>query len=244
VTIAVFAALRWECTPIVQSLRQVQRQRLGTFTLWRGAAAGAEVVVVKTGIGVERAGAAARLVCAATHRFDVLLSTGCAGALLPSLVPGDLVVATAVVGNPSGERFETNPAWRERVVGNIERAHLPITAGPMLCSREVLATAAAKQAAAAQGFIAVEMEGAAIGAQAAAIGVPFAAVRAILDRADAELPHASKFVDATSGAIKPLALAREVVAHPGIVSDLLAIRRMMQAAQMSLGRLFQVFLSQ
>jgi nucleoside phosphorylase len=242
VTIAVFAALRWECTPIVRSLRQVRRERRGPFTLWRGDGSGAEVIVVKTGVGVERAATAARLVCD-TRRFDVLLSTGCAGALLPSLVPGDLVVGTAVVANPSGERFETNPAWRARVLGDIEQAHLPITVGPMLCSREVLPTAAAKQAAAAQGFIAVEMEGAAIGAHAAAAGVPFVAVRAILDRADAELPHAGKFVDA-SGAIKPLALARELVTHPGIVPDLLAMQRLMQAAQTGLGRFFGAFLSQ
>ena len=94
------------------------------------------------------------------------MSTGCAGALAPELVPGDLAVASAIIGT-GGERFETDATQREQLRRAAERAALRFTDGPVLCSPQVLATVVEKRAAAARGAIAVEMEGAPIAASAA-----------------------------------------------------------------------------
>jgi adenosylhomocysteine nucleosidase len=241
--IAIFAALRWECRPILRHLRRVERGPRAQGTFWRGHAPGREIWLIKTAIGAQRATAAAR-VLDRSGRFDLFLSTGCAGALAPELLPGDLAIATAVIGNASGARYETDPAHRERARAAAQRAALRTVVGPVLCSPHVLASVAAKHAAAASsGSVAVEMEGAAIGALARQAGVPFASVRAILDAATTELPYAGEFLDPQTGALRPLDVVRYLTRQPGALSQLVALRRMMTAAQSSLEKFFEAWLA-
>ena len=168
---------------------------------------------MKTGIGLERAALAADAAAAGGH-FDLFLSTGCAGALAPSLVPGDLVVASAVQHAAGGDPSPCEAAPRDGVVRAAESAGLRAFAGPFLCTPTVLATREQKRAAAANGAIAVDMEGASIAARATAAGIPFAAARAILDTADTELASGGAFLDPDTGAVKPLALAGYLAGHP------------------------------
>ena len=236
--IAIFAALRWECRPPLRPLRQVKRDRLDGFTVWRGGTPNREVWVVKTGMGVQQAGAAARAVSDA-GRFGLFVSTGCAGALIGSLVPGDLTPATTIVGDSSGAVFETDAAQREHACRVAESAALRAIAGPVLCTQLMLMSVAERRAAAERyGTVAVEMEGAAIAACAARVGVPFISVRSILDTADMELNHVMKFIDSQSGAVKPLAFAGYIATHPGALSGLFAMQRMMRASETSLNRFF------
>jgi len=239
--IAIFGALRFECRPVLRSLRQVTRDRLDGFTVWRGVTPKHEVWVVKTGMGLQLAGAAARAV-SETGRFELFVSTGCAGALTSDLVPGDLTPATTIVGDPSGEVFETDADQREKVCRVAERAALRAIPGPVLCTPEMLMSVAERRAAAeAYGAVAVEMEGGAIAACAARHGVPFISVRSILDTANVELDHVGKFIDPQSGAVKPLAFAKYIVTHPGAVSGLLAMQRMMRASEGALERFFKAW---
>ncbi len=240
--IAIFAALRWECRPILRHLRRIERGGVAQCTFWRGEASGREIWLVKTAVGEQRAAAAVRAVC--EDRFDLFLSTGCAGALSPELVPGDLAIATAVIGNASGTQYQTDPVHRERARVAAQRAALRTVVGPVLCSPRVLASVAAKQAAAiSTGSVAVEMEGAAIGALAQQAGVPFASVRAILDTATTELPAAGEFLDPQTGTVRPLDVVRYLARQPGALSQLLTLRRMMMAAQSSLEKFFQAWLA-
>jgi adenosylhomocysteine nucleosidase len=242
--IVIFAALQWECRPVLQHVRGVMRQRIADFTIWRGQTARQEVWLIKTGVGVQRAAAAATLMSEAGG-VTLFFSTGCAGGLLPGLQPGDITVAAAVIADASGQRFETHAAERARAHRAAERAALRATVAPLLCSPHMLATAAAKRAAAAQhGALGVEMEGAPIAACAAQAGIPFVAVRAILDGPDTELRHGGRFLDPASGRLKPLALAGYVATHPGALSDLLALQRMGRAAQQSLDRFFRAWFAE
>ncbi|MBI4515410.1 MAG: hypothetical protein HY699_06295 [Deltaproteobacteria bacterium] len=236
--IAVFAALRWECQPVLKHLRRVSRGRLGTFPTWRAGTAERELWVIKTGIGIERAAAAAQATAAAAA-FDLFLSTGCAGALSPALRPGDVVIATSVIGDRGqfAADGEAGAAARQAA----ERAALRPILAPVLCSPYALATVAAKQAAAHSGAVAVEMEGAAIAAAAAAAGIAFVSVRAILDAADSDVDSAAAFIAPDTGAVRPLALAAYLTRHPSALVRLLAMQRMMQAAQRSLDRFFASF---
>ena len=241
--IAIFAALHWECRPVLRHMRRVRRSRVPESTLWCGEAAGREVWLIKTAVGEQRAAAATAVVRDA-GRFDLLLSTGCAGALSPELLPGDLAIATAVIGNSSGIHFETDPIHRARAHAAAERAALRTALGPVLCSPRVLATAAAKRTAAlSTGSVAVEMEGAAIGAFAKQSGVAFASVRAILDTAATELPDSGDFMDPQTGAVRARDVVRYLAVHPGTLPQLLALQRMMSAAQKSLEKFFGVWLA-
>lgn len=241
--IAIFAALRWECQPVLRRLRQVSRERAGPFTVWRGRTPAHEISLIKTGVGVRQAEAAAR----AMHDrgpFALFMSTGCAGALSPALIPGDLTVASALVGNPPRDQLATDPAHRHRACEVAERAALRLAVGPVLCSENVLSTVAAKRAAAARGAIAVEMEGLPIAAQARQCGAPFISVRAILDTADTEVRHAGRFIEPRTGVLKPLALAGYLAAHPRALPELLGMQRMLRAAQNALEKFFEAWLAE
>ncbi len=238
--VAIFAALQWECRSVIRQLRRVRRSRGAAATCWRADAPGREIWVIKTAVGESRAAAATEVLRDAGH-FDLFFSTGCAGALSPHLTPGDLAVATTVIGTSA--KFDTDMVQRERALATAQRAAVPATLGPVLCSPRVLLKAAEKRAAAVEtGAVAVEMEGAAIAAVAQRTGVPFIAVRAVLDTAETELPESGDFMDPQTGSVKLGEVLRHLARQPSAISELLALQRMMGAAQRSLERFFQVWL--
>src|SRR5438309_323719 len=115
--LAVFAALDFERRAVIDGLRSVAPA--GRPRTWRGYTAdGASCLVVQTGIGPIRARSAAE----AAPPAGAYLMCGCAGALAPSLAPGDLVVADRVdpldgEGSSTRRRVGSDPrvpsrAWR------------------------------------------------------------------------------------------------------------------------------------
>jgi adenosylhomocysteine nucleosidase len=242
--IAIFAALHWECRAVLPQMRGVSRVHVGEFSAWRGTVARQDIWLIKTGVGLRRAAEAAHAM-SSTAPFALFVSTGCAGALAPELAPGDVAVATTVIGTPPANCFAADIRQRQRAQQVAERAALRTTVAPVLCSPHVLATVAAKQGAAtAHGAVAVEMEGTAIAERAAAAGIPFVSVRAIADAADTELPYAGRFIDPRNGTLKPLALAAYLATHPSGWTHLLALQRMMHAAQNSLEKFFAAWFAE
>lgn len=239
--VAIFAALQWECRPILRHLRGARRSRFAATTVWTADVGATRVTLVKTGIGLARAAEAARAL-GRSQPFDAFLSSGCAGALAAHLGPGDIVIADAV-RYPEGEAQPVHPAQRQRAIQAAERAGLRPHAGSLLSSPTVLASPEEKRAAAASGAIAVEMESAAIAAAAAELGVPFGAVRSILDRAETQLENSGRFVDPASGSLRPAAVAGHLLRHPTSVLTLLETKKMMDAAEASLDRFFRHFLA-
>lgn len=241
--IAIFAALQWECAPIARRLRNARRSAVNGCTIWRGDSARGEVWLVKTGIGLNQAHAAAQVAVDAAE-FDLFLSTGCAGALASDLRPGDMTIASSIVSMASSQPLTTDVARSAEAVGVAERAGVRTRTGAVLCSPSVLATVSAKQAAAARyGTVAVEMEGEQLALCAANAGIPFVSARTILDTADTELKHSGHFIDPHTGNLRPLALAGYLARHPSAIVDLRGMQKMMQAAQSGLERFFAAWLS-
>lgn len=241
--IAIFAALPWECAPIAKRLRRAQRTAINACTVWRGDSERGEVWLVKTGIGLNHAHAAAQAVAEAGE-FTLFLSTGCAGALAADLRPGDLNVATRVVSMMTSQPLATDVERSADVLAAAQRAGVQTCSGTVLCSPAVLATRSEKRNAAQRyGAVAVEMEGQPLAVCAANAGIPFVSARVILDDAQTEMRHAGRFVDPQSGRVRPMALAAYVARRPSVVRELLALQRMMQAAQRSLDQLFAIWLT-
>jgi adenosylhomocysteine nucleosidase len=238
--LAIFCALRWECRAVLRALPQARKQSDGRWKTWTAQTADSSVVLVQTGIGMQLAGQAAASVAASGH-FDLFLSAGCAGALAPELGPGDLVVASTIVG-PS-MRLGTDGAFNDRARQVCKDRNLPIYSGGVLTSPIVLATIAARrEAVQASGAIAVEMEAAPIASVAAEHGIPFGEIRAILDSADIELHESGDFMDPESGRVRPLDLLRFVATNPSAAPGLLSLRRMMTAAERTLREFFSAYL--
>ena len=146
-----------------------------------------------SGMGGERAAQAARHLIAAGA--GALLSWGVAGALDPSLRSGMVVLPTAVArcagGAASGptEQFSTSSIWRERVAAALLR-HVP-TAGGTLWTAAAPVTEIERKASLFQatGAVAVDMESAAVAELAEVYGLPFLAVRVIVDTAHDAVPE-------------------------------------------------------
>jgi len=137
-----------------------------------------------SGIGAEHAARGARALVAAGAK--ALLSWGVAGALDPSLTCGTALLPAEVLHH--GQRFASHRLWRERLLGSLD-GHVPSATGVLLTSDVAVASAAHKaRLFHATGAVAVDMESAAVAAVAADHGLPFLALRVILDGAHDSLP--------------------------------------------------------
>src|ERR1700741_5397394 len=105
-----------------------------------------------------------------------------AGRLVPALLTGTLLLPSEVV-SPEGEVFPTTRDWRERLCTALA-ASRPVCVGRLLTCREPIGPPADKAIAFRQtAAAAVDMESFAVAEVAARGGLPFIAVRAIVDAA-------------------------------------------------------------
>jgi adenosylhomocysteine nucleosidase len=135
------------------------------------------VRVVTSGLGQE---AAARTAAAELARpVGAVVVCGFAGGCDPALVPGTLVVATALCDG-DGTPLDMTPlaaAVRDAVLS----AASPSVAGPVASTSGVVDHPAARARLAAAGVLAVETEAAAWAEACRRAGVPLVVVRAVLD---------------------------------------------------------------
>ncbi|HUE31239.1 MAG TPA: hypothetical protein VMR79_10190 [Verrucomicrobiae bacterium] len=208
--VAIFTALGWERRAVTGVLLAVEPA--GPPRTWRGRLAdGASCLVVQTGIGPARAAAAA----AAAPPAGAFLACGCAGALVDWLVAGDLVAAESVIAlGADGRPDELLPGVGAGLAAWAAGRGFRVHAGTLAASPVVLGTAAAKAALGATGALAVEMESGALAAAARARGIPFAALRAVLDAAGEALPGGAAVIDETSGEVRAVRALAEIALRP------------------------------
>ncbi len=126
-----------------------------------------------TGYGPARSRRQAQALAAAD--FGALAIAGVGGGLTDDLAPGDLVVGTEV----SDGQHTTRCAAAPLLAGELRRAGLPATAGPVVTVDRLALGAAARQRLAAGGALAVDLESAPLAA--AAGDRPVAVLRAVSD---------------------------------------------------------------
>lgn len=167
---------------------------------------------------------------------DALLSFGLAGGLDPGLAVGDAVLAREVV-LPDGTRIETDAVWRERlalalagkgrvVVGSVAGAHAPVATAHEKTGLKLM-----------RGAVAVDMESHGVAAAARAAGVPFMALRVILDPADRAIPWSALAGIDDAGDTQALPVLARLLLRPWELPGLVALGRANNAASASLGRL-------
>jgi adenosylhomocysteine nucleosidase len=164
--------------------------------------------------------------CAATALADAgataLLSFGTAGALAPDLGSGD-VVCPRVVIDQDGLRYVADSAWRQRLAAGNGWA---LNEGALLTAKLALTGRDEKYAAQLRyGAVAVDMETAAVAAVAKQRGLPFLALRAIVDEADTELPAAVIAATDAWGRPRPFSLIRGLLRAPSSVRQLPGLAR-------------------
>ncbi len=188
------------------------------------------MLVTVSGIGCAAAGLAARDLIEAGAR--ALVSWGMAGALDPKLAAGTVCLPEEVIAS-DGTRFATARQWREPLAALVA-ADTPVAGGKLLTSDQAIATVAAKDAAyRATGAAAVDMESAAVAQAAAAHGLPFIAVRVIVDTAGDAIPRAVAAAS-RAGRVQNWRLILGLLISPADIAPLIRLARRYRVAIRSL----------
>jgi len=166
-------------------------------------------LVCIAGIGSVAARGAEALVSAGAKS---LVSFGFAGGLDPTLRAGTVFLPSEVIGG--GAAFSVARDWRERLSRAL-LAQEPLVGGKLLTSARPVESAAAKAALFhSTGAAAVDMESIWVAQAARDSGVPFIAVRVIVDTAFDRVPAAAWRATAPDGHVKPGPLVLAVLRRP------------------------------
>lgn len=187
-------------------------------------------LIAVSGIGCAAAARGAeRLVAAGSA---ALVSFGLGGALDPALPPGAILVADQVLLEGSDRALRPPVPWRERVHERLRAlGWRPLEGGALLTSPRMLAAVADKAAAfRATGAAVVDMESFAVAEVAAAHGLPFIAVRVVVDRAEDELPHILEGLTGPSGEVSVGRLIVRLLRAPSGVRQVARLARRHRAA--------------
>jgi adenosylhomocysteine nucleosidase len=143
-------------------------------------------LVALSGIGAERAYAAGSLLV--SQGATALLSWGCAAALDDRVSAGCLILPERIIGT-HGEIHRMNTEWHRRLYQALESKH-SVRTDTLVESDAIMKTSAQKRALAkrTQGA-ATDMESAAQARLAKEHGLPFIAIRAIVDTASTDIPE-------------------------------------------------------
>lgn len=180
-----------------------------------------------SGMGPSAAAAAAQRLLEAGA--TALVSFGVAGGLDPALKAGALVLPQEVI-SAGGARRATAQGWRERVASAVADRY-PASHGALLTCHEPLCSPADKAGAFREtGAVAVDMEGFAIAEIAASRGLPFLAVRSVLDAAADTLPPALLGAIDARGAASVARVLGAVLRAPREWPDLLRLAQRCRAA--------------
>jgi nucleoside phosphorylase len=215
--IAVVAALEREVAPLVRHWRVADQQHSGRkFRFFESGSA----VVVCGGMGFEAARRATEAIIA-LYRPSVVLSVGFAGALDEKLRVGDLLQPRYVVDARDGSRTDTGS-------GN----------GILVSSPAVAGTEQKAKLARSYGAQALDMEAAAVAKGVGALGLRFAAVKAISDEVGFAMPPMDRFI-AADGSFRARSFAFYAASRPFIWPNVLRLAQNSAIAARALSAILQ-----
>jgi adenosylhomocysteine nucleosidase len=154
-----------------------------------------------------------------------LISFGLAGGLKPGLVAGSIIVPTAIL---EGNRvFPADYALMAFLGGS--------TGAPLYAGQKIAATAHDKSLIYCRSHPdGIDLESGAVARVAQAHSLPFAALRAVADPADADLPPAALMALTDDGKIKLLGVALSILRRPQQIKGLIALAQAAKAARAAL----------
>lgn len=222
--ILLFYAFAREIAPFKRRLRRRAPLAVDGLHGFRAEIGGKQFTVVGHGIGRSRASDTARRAFDLIPGAELVIGTGVAGALSSGLKPGDLVLSDRTLtirtdGQVAEQVAAVDDAHLRAIGRSLAIAGIAYSTGAILTSHRVLATGAEKRRAKeSTGAIAVDMETAAIAAEAAARGIPFVAIRAVLDEVDDEVVGAA--MADHDGNVRPLAATSYLLRNPATMLKL------------------------
>ena len=219
--IAIVAAMESEVAPLVRGWKVREVEHAGRkHRLFENGNA----VVICGGIGPEAARRAAEVVINKAQPACVI-SVGFAGALDSSLKIADVLTPKVVVNAADGARTEATSGQ-----------------GTLVSYAAVADPEQKKQLAQAYAAIAVDMEAAGVAQSAQINGLEFAALKAISDTAEFDLPPMDRFVG-SDGRFCLFRFVRYVAAHPKYWKATIALGRNSAKASKALSAAIERYLA-
>ena len=240
--LAVFVALEMEERSLLPHIGPLERRTVYGFPI--AFSRFHNVAVCRTGIG-ERAGRAAAALFS-SRRPEAVLSLGFAGGVDPSLGTGDVFVCRELRLCSNGEGPPCASSAELMAMAQRAAVHtgMPVWTGINGTVPAVLTGRDSKLAAgAAWGVQTVEMESYWVGRLAETAGIPFLAVRIILDRLDDALPPTDGLVT-EEGESRPSGALKRLLRHPAELPSFLTLARASEAAGSSLRRFAGEFIAE
>lgn len=184
-------------------------------------------LVVTTGMGSSAASTGAQALISAGAR--ALASWGMAGGLDPALPAGTVILPTEVLA-PDGRVHRCEAGWRNRL-----NATIAARGGRLLTRAASVGSVEDKaELFRTTGAVAVDMESAAIAGVAEQHGVPFLAVRVVVDSAGDVLPHAVRAAADSEGHLQIWRLIGALALAPNELAPLIRLAQRYRAANRSL----------
>lgn len=220
---------RWETKAALRSLPGAVPDPAWDVPAWRVG----DLLMIEPGMGPDLT--AAVLPRLETLEIQSVWLFGWCGGLRPDLGAGDLVLADATIS--AGEDGSTtsipHPApdsLIEEVSHLAHRLGRRMVVGPVLTSDHVLSSVEQKQAGAATGAAAVEMEAGPLARWATGRSLPFVHLRVVLDPLKSALPS-TKFPTDDHGYAQKGALLSHALTHPREWPALWRLLRQIRAAR-------------
>ncbi len=239
--ILVLTALVWEAQAVLRSLDNVRDAGQRT---WRGNSGRCQVIVSSGGVGIRSARAIVEIY--KDIRPSVILSVGCSGALVPELSAGQLLLAKAVSMYGGDDRtdlktFPSDPNLLAAAKSAAMARGMNPVVGSIFTSPHVLSTGREKDICQRQtSCIAVEMESAVHAEFAAGAGVPFLAIRPILDTMRMTIPQI-KGIIGSKGEVNVLRALGRVGKHPKELVPLMRLQRCRRLVSVSIATISSAF---
>ena len=214
--IGLVVALAIEISPFLDRCEHVHKYTGGRFVFRGGKLGKTRIAVVETGPGPALAARGTRALLDA-HHPEWMISAGFSGALVPSIVQGDIVVGTSIRSHDGRElkidvKFEADP-------------DSGLHAGPLLTGEKIVRTVTEKKLAATKsGCVAVDLESFSVADVCRESGQKFLAVRAISDDLTADLPAEALAIFAAQGYRRWGAVAGSLFRRPSSAQDLWELR--------------------
>jgi adenosylhomocysteine nucleosidase len=192
------------------------------------------VALAASGIGMRRAQASARRALEEIRGVDVIILTGVAGALADNLEIGDVIMADRLMtrDGDNDQPARTIEVPRDHFAAYssaLDAAGIRYARGGLLTVRHPLVTHAQKRLAGEHtGAIAVDMETAVIAFEASARGIPFVAMRTIMDKVEHDLAAAGLADE--NGDVRPLKAAATLMRNPAMVAGVVRLMRNLRRA--------------
>jgi len=186
-----------------------------------------------SGTGIDKAQSAAQQLI--DQGAQQLISWGCAGALAPHLIAGDLILPHSILLSDD-TLLEIDLIGREQAIKMLNHS-IHYYSDKLLESKQIISSVLDKKASYQRNSaIAVDMESGAVARIAKQANIPFIVIRSIVDPANFSLPYAVQYAMNNQGNISISKLLLYLCMHPTELPRLIKLSQHFNAAKKTLNQ--------